>query len=169
MPKQAMIDYMKKEKFSNIYTPENAVRLITPYVGVNYRIWECTDFGKSNITKVFKEQGNTVYGTDIEKGFDFLTDEPEEDFDIIITNPPYDLKDKFIERCLYFSKPFALLLPTTSLEGIKRHGLWERAGISVIIPDRRIEFTKGSVWFHTSWFVSGIIPSFRIEFVELKK
>ena len=36
---------------------------------------------------------------------------------MIITNPPYSLKDEFIKKCYEWKKPFCLLLPITALEG----------------------------------------------------
>ena len=37
-------------------------------------------------------------------------------FDMIITNPPYSLKDEFIKKCYEWNKPFCLLLPITAFE-----------------------------------------------------
>lgn len=53
--KKAMIDYMKKEKNDELYTPEYAIFPLLKYLPKNIKIWECTDYGESNITKVLKE------------------------------------------------------------------------------------------------------------------
>ena len=37
-------------------------------------------------------------------------------FDCIITNPPFSLKQEFLQRCYELGKPFALLLPLTTFE-----------------------------------------------------
>ena len=45
------------------YTPEMAIKPLLKYLPTNIRIWECTDFGESNITKVLRNHGyieNTV-------------------------------------------------------------------------------------------------------------
>jgi hypothetical protein len=67
-------------------------------------------------------------------------------------------------------KPFALLLPLTALEGIHRGGLFRSMGkdFGVLVFDRRVEFTKGSVWFNTSWFCYRLLPK-QIIFAELRK
>jgi len=156
--KQAMIETMKKPKFDNIYTPEYAVQ---PLLNVfhwelksNAVIWECCDSGNSAITKVLKSKNYEVISTDIETGFDFLKNTMPFEFDAIITNPPYSKKTQFLKRCFEYGKPFALLLPITALEGITRNKLYRHYGLSVIVLDRRIEFTgKGGVWFNTSWFI----------------
>jgi hypothetical protein len=73
---------------------------------------------------------------------------------MIITNPPYSLKNKWLEKCYEYNKPFALLLPLTALESAERGKLFRKRGISVIILDRRVNFSKtnNNVWFNTSWF-----------------
>lgn len=114
--KQALIQHQINDE---IYTPEIALIPLLKYLPKNIKIWECTDFGKSNITKVLKEHGYDVISTH-KSNFDFLSDKPSFDFDVIITNPPYSLKDEFIKKCYEYNKPFALLLPITALEGIRR-------------------------------------------------
>ena len=93
--------------------------------------------------------------------FDFLTDTPDFDFDMIITNPPYSLKDEFLRRCYELKKPFCLLLPITSLEGKARGDMFRKNGIEVLVFDGRVQFlenmdekykSKSGNWFNTSWF-----------------
>lgn len=114
--KHALIHHQINDE---IYTPEIALIPLLKYLPKNIKIWECTDFGESNITKVLKEHGYDVISTH-KSNFDFLSDKPTFDFDVIITNPPYSLKDEFIKKCYEYNKPFALLLPITALEGIRR-------------------------------------------------
>ena len=69
--KKAMIDYMKNEKNDELYTPDYAIKPLLKYLPKNKIIWECTDFGNSNITKVLKENGYKVI-SHTNKNFDFL-------------------------------------------------------------------------------------------------
>lgn len=163
--KQAMIDTMLKPKFDDLYTPEEGVYPLVKYLPKIKTIWECCDCGKSGITRVLKTDGWNVVSTDVKTGFDFLKDEPDFEFDIIVTNPPYSLKDDFIQRCYYHGKPFALLLPLTALEGIARGKMFRR-GLSLIVLDKRLNFmtNKKSVWFNTSWFTHGIFDDSRLIF-----
>ena len=96
--KKAMIDYMQNVKNDELYTPEYAIKPLLKYLPKNITIWECTDYGSSNITKLLNERGYKVIKTH-KDNFDFLQDIPDFDFDMIITNPPYSLKDEFIKRC----------------------------------------------------------------------
>lgn len=151
--KQALINYSKTPTNDDFYTPDEAILPILKYLDKNKIYWECTDFGKSNITKLLKENGFKVIGTSKEE-LNFLTDKPSFDFDIIITNPPYSLKDEFLEKCYSYNKPFLLLLPITALEGKKRNKLYKEYGIELIILDKRVNFmnSKNNVYFNTSWF-----------------
>lgn len=155
--KQAMINYIKKEKNDELYTPPEAVIPILKYLDKSKIYWECTDFGESNIRKILVENGFKVIATKKEE-FDFLKDDPLFKFDVIITNPPYSLKNKFIKRCYELNKPFMLLLPITALEGKERGELYRKNGLELIILNKRINFMKSkkNVWFNTSWFCSGI-------------
>lgn len=149
--KKALINYMKNEKYDIFYTPNEAINPIIDLIDKELIIWECCDdTGDSNITKTFRERGNKVITTGIKENF--LTFKPPFNWDIIITNPPYSLKDEFLKKCFEYGKPF-LLLPITALEGKQRGKLFRKYGINVIVLDKRTQFIKGKqVYFNTSWF-----------------
>lgn len=150
--KKALINYIKRQKNDEYYTPEYAIKPLLKYLPKNITIWECTDYGESNITSILRGGGYNVISTKKED-FDFLVDKPDFDFDMIITNPPYSLKDEFLKKCYEYGKPFCLLLPITALEGSNRGKMFRKYGIEVIVFDKRVEFLKGKGnWFNTSWF-----------------
>lgn len=153
----------------NFQTPKEALNILLPYLNKRWIIWECA-WGKGNLFKFLKEEGFKVIGND--KEIDFLKNECE--CDCIITNPPYSLKDKFIERCYELNKPFALLMPLTALEGKKRGSLYKKYGIQLIIPNKRINFEtpsgKGSgAWFCTAWYCYKLNLPKDLMFVELER
>jgi hypothetical protein len=142
---------------SDFDTPESAVYPLIPLVKSGSVVWECTDRRrKSGITSAFRAAGFTVENPDL----DFLGKERMDGFDYIITNPPFNQKDAFIERCIEYGKPFALLLPLTALEGLKRHYIWKgiENELGLLVLAKRTDFTGGGVWFNTSWFCR--IPGF---------
>lgn len=155
--KQAMINYIQNEKNDEFYTPKEAIIPILKYLDKNKIYWECTDYGDSNITKVLNEGGYKVISTNKEQ-IDFLKQDPNFSFDVIITNPPYSIKDEFIKRCYELGKPFMLLLPITALEGKARNKLYKKYGLEIIVLNKRINFMKDkkNVYFNTSWFCRGI-------------
>jgi DNA modification methylase len=167
--KKAMINYMQNPKNDELYTPDEAIYPLLKYIPKDKIIWECTDFGGSNITKLFKQYGYNVITTHINDGFNFLTDEPNFDYDIVITNPPYSLKDEFLEKAYKLGKPFCFLLPITSLEGKRRGKLFRQYGVEVLVLNKRINFMKSkkNVWFNTSWFCWNVLPE-KLIFEEVK-
>jgi len=144
---------------------------LLPYLKKDWTIWECGE-GKGNLTKHFREKGYEVVGSDILDGRDFLLWKPEK-FDVIITNPPYSLKQQFLTRAYSLGKPFAFLLPLTTFETAKRQQLFKKYGLEVIFFDKRINFEtpsgKGSSsWFGTAWFTCGLNIGREMTFEKLE-
>lgn len=166
--KEALINYIQSVKNDELYTPEIAVLPLLKYLPKNKIIWECTDYGSSKITKILRDNGFKVISTH-KREFDFLEDIPDFEFDIIITNPPYSIKDDFIEKCYSYGKPFALLLPIHALEGKRRGALYRKHGLELLVLDKRINYIKSkkSNWFNTSWFCYQILPD-KLIFEEVK-
>lgn len=149
---------MINRKADDFQTPKNAILPIIKYLDKSKVVWECA-CGFGNLVSSFRQAGFTCFGTDIKDGYDFLTYSPE-NYDYIVTNPPFSLKQQFLERCYRLDKPFALLLPLTTFETRKRQKLFEKYGVQVIFLDKRIRFEtpsgrKGkssSPWFASAWF-----------------
>ena len=152
---QSKIDYVKNGPNDEFYTPSIAVNMVLPFIPSHVtRVWECTAVKESQIVKVLRENGYSVVSTHIEDGYDFLKFEPS-DYDMIITNPPYSLKNKFLQRAFYLGKPFMFLLPITTLEGVERNKMFMDHGLQLLIPNMRFSFIatkKTGAWFQTSWF-----------------
>ena len=164
---------MKQGSSNDFQTPPEALKPLIPYLKKDWRIWECAS-GKGNLVKGLSDAGFKVLSTDILRGFDFLEDMRFNDYDCIITNPPFSKKQEFLERCYESGKPFALLLPLTTFETAKRQNLFKKYGVQVIFFDKRINFEtpsgKGSgSWFATAWFTFGLNLPKELNFVKLKK
>lgn len=141
-----------------IYTPASAVRPILPYLPSG-TVWESSDFGASEITKVIKDSGRNVIGSHKKDGLDFFLYEPEK-WDVQVTNPPYSIKDKWIKRSFELQKPFFLLLPLESLAGIKRAAMFKRYPAGALILQDRVNFIlatkKVANWFSSMWLIGNI-------------
>jgi len=154
----------------NFSTPGYALDPLLPFLNKDWVIWECA-WGESILANNIKERGFKVIGkTDI----DFFQTNLIDECDILITNPPYSKKEEFLKRAYELGKPFAFLLPLTTLEGIKRGELFSKYGIQLIIPNRRINFItpsgKGSgAWFQVAWFCWKMNLPKDIMFVELNR
>jgi hypothetical protein len=154
-----------------IYTPEYALNPLLPFIKKFKVVWECA-WGEGALATHLKKSGFDV----MKKGDDFINDiymSGAEDVDIIITNPPYSKKDEFLKRAYELGKPFAFLMPLTTLEGIKRGALFKKYGLQLIVPNRRINFITpnggSSSWFATAWFTWGLNLPKDIMFVELNR
>lgn len=163
-------DFVRRGTFDELYTPNEAVDMIIPYIPKNIKtIWECTAIKESKIVKVLLENGFNVITSHIEDGQDFFDYEPS-GYDMIITNPPYSLKDKFLKRAFYLNKPFMFLLPLTTLEGINRGKMFSEYGIQLLIPNKRFNFKpekNSGAWFQTSWFCSGLNLEKDLNFINI--
>lgn len=143
------------------YTPNKAVVPLLKYLDKDKVYYEATSGISKSIVNCMEENG---FRCDESKG-DFLIwnsdmDRYARNYDGIITNPPYSIKDKFIERCYEIGKPFALLLPVSALQGIKRGAMFNKYGIELLVLNKRIDFTgKGSPHFGVAWFCHDILPS----------
>jgi len=143
------------ERSDECYTPKEAVIPLLKFLEKDKIYYECTSNKSSSIVDFMRSEGYKIISSN---GRDFLKDNIPEEVDIILTNPPYSKKDKFIERCYELNKPFALLLPVSSLQGQKRGKLFGEKGIELLILNKRIDFTgKGSPHFGVAWFCSNIL------------
>jgi len=93
--KKVLIYASKEDEFR---TPAYVVYPLLEFLRGWKIIWEPTDRGDSEISRVLRENGFNVISTHIDGGFDFLSYEPNFEFDAIVSNPPYSLKDSFLER-----------------------------------------------------------------------
>ena len=137
------------------YTPNEALLPLLSELSTNKIYYDCTSGISSNIVDYLTSNG---YKCLLSDDRDFLIDDIPDGVDVVITNPPYSKKDKFIERCYELKKPFALLLPVSSLQGIKRGEMFSQNGIELLVLKKRIDFTgKGSPHFGVAWFCYNIL------------
>lgn len=135
----------------NLSTPVEAVTPLLQYLP--QRIWECAP-GEGKLARILQDAGRTITAPQI----DFLTEAPRAVvIDAIVTNPPYSLKTKFLQRAYALGLPFAFLLPITALEGTERQRLYRENGLQLLILPKRIDFTgKRAPWFAVAWFTWGL-------------
>jgi len=154
MKTESKFKLMSNNSWGELYTPREAVEMIVPYIPKNVQtIWECTAIDDSKIVDELNHNYYNVIKSHIKDGYDFFEYQPE-NYDMIITNPPYKYKNEFLERAFELNKPFMFLLPLTTLEGKKRGDLFRKHKIQVLIPNKRFNFLekKSGAWFQTSWF-----------------
>lgn len=152
-------------------TPPEALAPLLPYLHRDWVIWECAA-GEGSLYCELLRQGYRATASDViyDARQDFLSWSPPK-YDCVVTNPPFSLKQEFLERVYALGKPFALLLPLTALETKKRQDLFKRFGIEIILFDKRVNFSvpggkqQTGSWFATAWFTNGLNIGRELTFV----
>lgn len=120
--------------------------------------------GARNIVRFFQNLGYASYGSDILEGADFFEiKEMIPRMDMIITNPPYSLKDRFLEHALSFKIPVAFLMNLNSLGTARRQKIFQKNKLQLILLGGRTHYLdtngnrigNGSAWFESAWFCFG--------------
>jgi hypothetical protein len=118
-PKQQGNHQFKFNKADEYYTKEYAILPLLKYIPKGKTIWCPFDEDSSNFVKLFQRE-HRVISSHLNKGQDFFTYSPPMDFDCIISNPPYSLKEPILERLFNIGKPFALLINEAGLFDSKK-------------------------------------------------
>jgi len=157
---------MDKENIE-AYTPKSAVDLILEYIPKDKIIWAPFSKNEHNFANYLRELGykvvNTHFNPETGEGKDFLTYEPDFEFDIILDNPPFKGKTKYVERAFSFNKPFALFLPLACFldNGIPNLFIKNNIEPQLLIPDKRTEFEnqkQKGISFKTAYICRDILP-----------
>jgi hypothetical protein len=101
MNNKIIINIKKQDEY---YTPKCMVEMILPYIPKNKIIWCPFDTEKSEFVINIKKNGNKVIYSHICYNQDFLYYTPKEKFDIIISNPPFSIKNKVFKKVQSFNK-----------------------------------------------------------------
>ena len=89
--------YTPKKSSDEQYTPAYAVAPIIKYIPGNKIVWCPFDTEHSEYVLALKAAGIRVVHSHILTGEDFFVYEPEE-WDLIVSNPPFSIKQKVVER-----------------------------------------------------------------------
>jgi hypothetical protein len=162
-------------------TPNYAVDLLIPFIPKRIQnIWE-PSCGSGRIVRRLEHYNYSVFASDIrefpevDKVHNFLeedTDVPHGDGWAIITNPPYSIKEEFIEKAFAHGVPFAFLI-NADYSGLQIS--WIKRGCEKIIPNRRIDYitptgrqgTTSASQFHSMWLTYRFNLGRTETFVEL--
>ena len=143
-------------------TPRYGVLPIVKYLPKDKIIWCPFDKKDSEFVKVLTEQGYKVVYSHIENGQDFYTYEPEE-WDILVSNPPFTNKRQIFERALSFGKPFALIMSNTWLNDSAPKQVFKDKQLQILFFEERMKFSNNGVvqnkiTFSSSYFCYNLLP-----------
>ena len=144
------------------YTPAYGVTPILKYIPKNAVVWCPFDTIDSEFVKQISQQNEVVF-THIQYNQDFLTYEPD-NWDVIVSNPPFTNKRKFFERALSFEKPFALIMTNTWLNDSAPKQLFKDKDLQLLMFDKRMKFTNpdgrsnDKITFSSSYYCWNFLP-----------
>lgn len=147
------------------YTPAYAIYPLLEYIESDKIIWCPFDTKDSEFVKILSKTNRVIY-SHINNGQDFFDYEPE-NWDIIISNPPFKNKRKFFERALSFNKPFALLMTNAWLNDSYSKKVFMNANkqMQLLLFDKRIKFNNpygkpnNKITFSSSYYCYNFLPN----------
>ena len=145
------------------YTPDYAVKPILKYIPEGATVWCPFDTEASEFVRLISKQ-NKVIKSHLDDGQDFLQWQPSEDWDVIVSNPPFSNKRKFFERALSFNKPFALIMTNTWLNDSTPKILFHDKDLQLLMFDKRMEFNQSDgkvnnkITFSSSYYCWNFLP-----------
>ena len=155
------MEYPKLHNFNEMYTPPEALKPILLFLSKDKIYWEAC-YGPGHMADELRKNGLEVIG---DKDIDCLNDTPIKDWDIFITNPPFNGNKKFIKRAIELGKPFAFLLRLEHMGGVEAFNLFKGLDIQIIIPQKRVNYITpkmmngekvGGSPFHSIWLTWGL-------------
>ena len=144
------------------YTPDYAVEPILKYIPKDVIVWCPFDTDKSEFVKQISKQNEVVY-SHISTGQDFFNYEPD-DWNIMLSNPPFTNKRKYFERALSFNKPFALIMTNTWLNDSAPKQLFKDKDLQLLMFDKRMKFnspdgrSNDKITFSSSYYCWNFLP-----------
>lgn len=152
------------------YTPKILVEPILKYIKPNSTIWCPFDTEGSEFVTVFKEDDHEVIYSHISMGkeYDFFNYTPEKEYDYIISNIPFSIKLKVLEKLYNLDKPFAVLINLMCLnyQEVGNYFYNKGSDLQLLIPDKKVSFDGNTSSFCTAYFCRDILPS-KLEFCNL--
>lgn len=135
----ALANYSKaKRRELDFYpTPPEVTNALMNFLNLEPCIvWEPA-CGMGSMSKVIESHGHKVYSSDIDtafgdSGMDFLTVDCKT-FDAIITNPPFNLSEKFIRHALQMTPIVAMVLKSQYWHATKRTALFNELPPSYVL------------------------------------
>jgi hypothetical protein len=145
-------------KNDECYTPAYGVEPILEYIKPNQVVWCPFDTSDSEFVKQISQTNKVIY-SHIENGQDFFEHEPDEHWDLIISNPPFTGKRKVFERAISFNKPFCLLMSLTWLNDSAPKILFEDKDLQLLMFDKRMKFNlENKITFSSAYYCWNFLP-----------
>ena len=139
-----------------------AVKPIIKYIPQGSIVWCPFDKENSEFVKQIRDAGFCVIRSHLDDGQDFYEYEPDE-WNVIISNPPFTGKRHIFERALSFNKPFALIMSNTWLNDAAPKQLFRNKQLELLMFEQRMLFDNNGridkkITFSSSYFCHNFLP-----------
>lgn len=121
-------------KHDDYMTPKYAWENIKDYIP-KCKIWEAF-YGDGESGNYLTDMGFDV----IHEERDFFTEPPDE-WDMIVSNPPFSKSKEVMKKLLEYDKPFIIIFPSSKINTSYFRD-WKDKNLQIIIPRKRIQFIK---------------------------
>ena len=153
-----MLNFRKGEYSDNYKTPDETwVQLVNLLKNEKIHfetVWEPFYFNGECVLKNFF---NTIH-----EDIDFFENNLG---DVVISNPPYSIKSKVLDRLFELNKPFILLMPGHVISTKYYQKFLPKT--SLLVPKKRIQFLEGNkCLFDTFFYCWNIFPTQIIKKLE---
>lgn len=162
--------------FNDLYTPPEWLAYLLPYLPKDWVYWEMC-YGEGHLYRELQKRWFKVIWN---KDWDCFEVNPGNwnDYDYIITNPPYRNNKAFIRRAIESWKPFALLVRLEHLWWVEAYSIFKDLDLEILIPRRRISFItsksyannkceKSTPPFHTIWLTKWFNIGKQLSYVDI--
>ena len=149
-------------KNDECYTPAYGVEPILEFIPKGKIIWCPFDTEKSEFVRQISKINPVIY-SHLDDGKDFFEWEPD-NWDILISNPPFTNKRKFFERALSFNKPIALIMTNTWLNDSAPKQFFKDKNLQLLMFDKRMRFVSPDgrdnkkITFSSSYYCWNFLP-----------
>jgi|TARA_Y100000310_G_scaffold20892_1_gene20232 hypothetical protein len=162
MVKSEQHTWLKKSAWNEkdeYYTPRILVEPILKYIPTDAVVWCPFDTEHSEFVLALKDRGNKVIHSHIWEGKDFFKYEPNE-YDYVISNPPFTQKLEVFERLYKLGKPFAMImgLPILNYQEVGNFFYNLDEDLQLLIVDKKVSFDGNTASFNNSYFCWNMLP-----------
>lgn len=165
--------FVQKAISDEWYTEEKDVNIIIPYLlKRGYKTILCPfDNENSNFVKVLKNNGFNVTYSHIDMGKDFFNITDFDQYDCVVSNPPFSKRDNILQQLFTVNIPFALILNVNGIfDSKKRFEMLKNNSFEILVPKGRMRFYNDEIrrsypTFQSVYLCHDVLPK-QICFVE---
>jgi len=134
------LNIMRKKKLDEYTTPLYVWKMLLDYLDLDKNTIIYEPFYNEGKSQDYL--GKLGYKNIIHKKEDFFENYEKYNYDVILSNPPYSIKQNILKILYKIDKPFVLIMPTVIISKLYVKNIFgqDTSNIQYIIPNRRMQF-----------------------------